>query len=158
MPGQDADAGSGSPPRDAGSRFRSAGHAAGPRPTLTGRSTLRSLFTSVTLSVQWEDARLQRGGPEAPTRSYRQPESVDTLPNCPQTLPPLPTAPQPLRRSPRAGTCLRARWRTRTSLPRPTSRPRAPIGRPRRHSVWEAIAIDQGPGARPGGGRGPGCV
>lgn len=118
LPLHNADVGPGSPLRDAGWSFRSEGRAAGPRPTLKGRSTLRSMFASVTPSVQWEYTQYHWGRPEAPTCSYRQPDCEATLHNCPRTLLP-PTAPQPSRRSPRAGTCLRALRRTRASLPAP---------------------------------------
>lgn len=116
LPLHNAGVGPGSRPKDACSSFRSEGRAAGPRPTLKGRSTLKSMFASVTLSVQWEDTQYHWGRPEAPTRSYRQADCEATLHNCLRTLLP-PTAPQPSRRSPRAGTCLRALQRTRALLP-----------------------------------------
>lgn len=59
----------GSWPRDACSSFRSKGRAAGPRPTLKGRSTLRSMFASVTPSVQWEDTQYHWVRPEARMRT-----------------------------------------------------------------------------------------
>lgn len=90
LPVQDADAGPGSPPRDACSHFRSVSPAAGPRPTLKGRSTLRSVFASITPSVQWEDTRYPGrwggGGPDALLRTARLHGHPPQLPSDPSSI------------------------------------------------------------------------
>lgn len=51
-----------------------------------------------------------------------------------------------------------ARYGARAPRSPPHLRLRAPIGLSHRHSVWEAVVIDPGPGARLGSGRDPNWV
>lgn len=153
MPVWVLDLGPGMPAR---SSFRSEGSASGPRPTLKGRSTLRSMFASVTRSVQWEDTQYHWGRPGA----RRVPK--DSQIAWPPSLTALGLFLHRLHRNHLVGARGRepasARYSARATRDPPHPRTRAPIGPSRRHSVWEAVVIDPDPGARLGGGRGPNQV